>query len=99
MSPTTAGIAFLASLVAAVVLVHVPLGDYMYRVYTSEKDSRAERLIYRVIGADPRAEQSWGSYARSVLAFSAVSIVFLFGLQLVQGRLPLNRPGLDGDLG
>ncbi|PJK24415.1 potassium-transporting ATPase subunit KdpA [Mycolicibacterium goodii] len=90
MSPTTAGIVFLASLVAAVVLVHVPLGDYMYRVYTSEKHSRAERLIYRVIGANPHAEQTWGAYARSVLAFSAVSIVFLFVLQLVQGRLPLH---------
>src|SRR4051794_20080723 len=70
--------------------VHVPLGDYMYRVYTSTKDSRPERIIYRLIGADPKAEQGWGAYARSVLAFSAVSILFLFILQLVQGKLPLH---------
>lgn len=90
-----AGIIFLAALVLALAVVHVPLGDYMYRVYTSEKHSRAEKLIYRLIGAEPKAEQTWGAYARSVLAFSGISILFLFTLQLVQGRLPLhlNDPG------
>ncbi len=68
----------------------MPLGDYMYRVYSSERDLRGERLVYRLIGADPKAEQTWGAYARSVLAFSAVSILFLFVLQLVQGKLPLH---------
>jgi K+-transporting ATPase ATPase A chain len=90
VSTTTAGILFLVSLIVALVAVHVPLGDYMYRVYTSTKDSRPERLIYRLIGADPKAEQTWGAYARSVLAFSAVSILFLFIFQLVQGKLPLH---------
>ena len=90
MSTTTAGIMFLASLIIALAAVHVPLGDYMYRVYTSTKDSRVERVIYRLIGADPKAEQTWGAYARSVLAFSAISILFLFILQLVQGKLPLH---------
>jgi K+-transporting ATPase ATPase A chain len=90
VSTTTAGILFLASLIVALAAVHVPLGDYMYRVYTSNKDSRGERAIYRLIGADPKAEQTWGAYARSVLAFSAVSILFLFVFQLVQGKLPLH---------
>ena len=90
MSTTTAGILFLASLIVALAAVHVPLGDYMYRVYTSNKDSRGERVIYRLIGADPKAEQTWGAYARSVLAFSAISILFLFVFQLVQGKLPLH---------
>ncbi|MGE0221329.1 potassium-transporting ATPase subunit KdpA [Mycolicibacterium sp.] len=70
-------------------VLHVPLGDYMYRVYSSTKDFRIERVIYRLIGADPKAEQTWGAYARSVLAFSAVGILFLFVFQLVQGKLPL----------
>ncbi|MHA0285304.1 potassium-transporting ATPase subunit KdpA [Mycobacterium sp. C3-094] len=90
MSSTTAGILFLVSLVVALVAIHVPLGDYMYRVYSSERHLGGERVIYRLIGADPRAEQTWGAYARSVLAFSAVSILFLFILQLVQGKLPLH---------
>ena len=82
-------------LISALAAVHVPLGDYMYRVYSSEKHSRSERVIYRLIGADPKSEQTWGAYARSVLAFSAISILFLFIFQLVQGKLPLhlNDPG------
>lgn len=97
MSTTTAGIAFLAALVLALAVTHAPLGDYMYRVYNADKHSRVERGIYRLIGADPKAEQTWGAYARSVLAFSAVSIVFLFILQLLQGKLPLhlNDPGTE----
>lgn len=89
MSTGLAGVLFLGSLVVALAAVHVPFGDYMYRVYNTAKDSRAERVVYRLIGADPEAEQSWGAYARSVLAFSAVSLLLLFVLQLVQGRLPL----------
>ncbi len=90
MSTTTAGIIFLVVLVAALVAVHVPLGDYMYRVYTSKKDLYVERVIYRLIGVDSRSEQTWGAYARSVLAFSSISILFLFVFQLVQGKLPLH---------
>lgn len=90
MSTTTAGLLFLALLVLALAVVHVPLGDYMFRVYSAEKHWRVERFIYRLIGANPRSEQSWPGYARSVLAFSAVSIVFLFALQLIQGKLPLH---------
>ncbi len=90
MTTTSAGIAFLALLILALAAVHVPLGDYMYRVYSSEKHSRTERVIYRLIGADPKAEQTWGAYARSVLAFSAISILALFIFQLVQGKLPLH---------
>lgn len=90
MTTTTAGIVFLALLIAALAAVHVPLGDYMYRVYSSEKHSRAERLIYRAIGADPATQQNWGAYARSVLAFSTISLLFLFTLQLVQDKLPLH---------
>jgi potassium-transporting ATPase potassium-binding subunit len=90
VSSTVAGVAFLVSLIIALAVVHVPLGDYMYKVYSSHKHSRAERLIYRAIGADPDAEQSWGAYARSLLAFSAVAVLFLFFFQLLQGKLPLH---------
>ncbi|QIV83201.1 potassium-transporting ATPase subunit KdpA [Mycolicibacterium frederiksbergense] len=97
MSTTTAGILFLVALIVALAITHVPLGDYMYRVYNSDTHSRVERGIYRLIGADPKGEQTWGAYARSVLAFSAVGITFLFVLQLLQGSLPLhlNDPGTE----
>lgn len=90
MSETLAGMVCLGALIVALAVVHVPLGDYMYRVYTSGKDTAVERVIYRLIGADPKSEQTWGAYARSVLAFSAVSVLFLFVFLLVQSKLPLH---------
>jgi potassium-transporting ATPase potassium-binding subunit len=81
---------FLVLLVAALAVVHVPLGDYMYRVYTSPRDLKVEKAIYRIVGIDPKAEQSWRGYARSVLAFSAVGILFLFFFELFQDKLPLH---------
>jgi K+-transporting ATPase ATPase A chain len=62
----------------------------MYHVYTSPKNWRVEKAVYRAIGADPKAQQPWYAYARSMLAFSAVSVLFLFFLQLLQGKLPLH---------
>ncbi|WP_054813991.1 potassium-transporting ATPase subunit KdpA [Nocardia arizonensis] len=97
MNTTTAGIVFVASLIIVLALVHIPLGDYMFRVYSNDKHSRAERAIYKAIGVSPDVEQNWSVYARSVLAFSAVSVLFLFFFQLVQGRLPLHLddPGTE----
>lgn len=90
MSTTVAGILFAGSLVLAVAVAYRPLGDYMYRVYSGEKDSRVERGLYRLIGVKSGAEQTWATYARSVLAFSVVSILFLYLLQRVQDKLFLS---------
>ncbi len=77
------------ALVAMVlVLVHKPLGDYMARTYESPRDFRVERGLYRLIGVDPRAEQTWGAYARGVLAFSVVGVLFVYLLQRTQALLP-----------
>ena len=56
---------------------------------------RSSGCIYRLIGVNPDGEQSWGVYARSVLAFSAVSILFLYLFQRVQDQLWLSL-GLPG---
>jgi len=78
----------LATLVAVLVLLYRPLGDYMAAVYTSPKHLRVERGFYRLIGADPGSGQGWPSYLRSVLAFSAVGILLVYALQRVQQVLP-----------
>src|SRR3569833_24553 len=90
MSTTTAGVLFTGSLVLALALAYRPLGDYMYRVFTRTRHARAEKVIYRLIGVQPDAEQTWAVYARSVLAFSVVSVKLLYGLQRLQSRLLLS---------
>ncbi|MEP6534096.1 MAG: potassium-transporting ATPase subunit KdpA [Bryobacteraceae bacterium] len=49
-----------------------------------------ERLIYKACGVDATKEQHWSQYAISMLAFSMVSGFFAYGLQRLQGVLPLN---------
>jgi K+-transporting ATPase ATPase A chain len=90
MSPALAGILFIASLLAALAVCYRPLGDYMYRVYTATRHNAVERVIYRLVGVQPGSEQRWGVYARSVLAFSVISILFLYGLQRLQSHLFLS---------
>ena len=88
MSPVLSGVLQLLALVVALGLAYRPLGDHMARVYTSTRHLRAERWIYRAIGADPGTQMRRGAYLRGVLAFSAVSVLFLYLLQRLQGALP-----------
>lgn len=84
-------IAFAASLATLVLLLAItyrPLGDYMAWVFTSRRDWAVERGFYRVIGVDPRGEQTWQAYLRAVLLFSLVGVVFLYLIQRTQHLLP-----------
>ncbi|TWS23496.1 potassium-transporting ATPase subunit KdpA [Tsukamurella sputi] len=92
MSGTLAGLLTILTLVAALAIVYRPLGDYMAHVVTTPKHWRVERVVYRLVGADPEAEQGYRTYAVAALAFSAVSIVALTILLLVQGWLPGVEP-------
>ena len=78
----------IVAVIVLVAILHVPLGDYMARVYADTRNWRVEKAIYRLIGADPDDRQRWPKYAISLLAFSAVGVLFLYGLLLVQTRLP-----------
>ncbi|MFH8569560.1 potassium-transporting ATPase subunit KdpA [Streptomyces sp. NPDC017993] len=99
MSPQTAGVLQLLALIGALALAYRPLGDYMARVYSSERHYRPEKWIYKAIGANPAAEMRWPAYLRGVLAFSAVSVLFLYLLQRLQASLPgsLGFSSIDPD--
>jgi K+-transporting ATPase ATPase A chain len=84
MSDNWAGVIFLGTLIAALVLVHKPLGNYIAKVLTGKRHSIVERGVYKVGGIDADADQTWGSYLRAVLAFSGVSVVFLYIFLRVQ---------------
>lgn len=77
-----------ATLALILALLYRPLGDYLARTYTSDRDWRVERGFYRLIGVDPRAEQSWPAYLRGVLAFSLVGLLLVYVLQRAQAVLP-----------
>jgi potassium-transporting ATPase potassium-binding subunit len=76
------------------IAVTPPLGAFMYRVYTRERIGRVEGVVYRLIGVDPTAEQSWRRYATACLWFSAISMVLIYAVMRLQNHLPLNPVGL-----
>ncbi|MFE2448607.1 potassium-transporting ATPase subunit KdpA [Streptomyces melanosporofaciens] len=88
MGPVLAGVLQLLALIGALALAYVPLGNYMAKVFSSEKHWRVEKWIYKGIGADPDTQMRWVSYLRGVLAFSAAGVLFLYLLQRLQGSLP-----------
>ena len=71
-----------------------PLGIWMARVYENRSFGRIERVIYRLAGIPPEEEMDWKVYALSMLLFSAVGWLFLYGLQRLQGALPWNPQSL-----
>jgi K+-transporting ATPase ATPase A chain len=100
MNGTAAGWFQVGLLVVAIAACYVPLGNYIAHIFggsggsspqasssTSERHWGVERRIYQLAGIDPEADQRWGAYARSVLAFSAVSVLFLYGMQRLQHYL------------
>ena len=97
MSDTVAGLLQIGLLLILLAVCYAPLGSYLAWTFTSERHHRVERGAYRLLGVNGDAEQNWAVYARSVLAFSAVSVLVLFGLQRLQAALPLSngQAGVD----
>ncbi|WP_433279729.1 potassium-transporting ATPase subunit KdpA [Pseudonocardia xinjiangensis] len=89
MSDTLAGILQIVAMVGLLALVYKPLGDYMARIFTTEKHWRVEKALYKLIRVDPDAEQRWTTYATGVLGFSFVGVVLLYLLQRLQAFLPM----------
>ncbi|HUJ26047.1 MAG TPA: potassium-transporting ATPase subunit KdpA [Myxococcales bacterium] len=75
---------------AVVVAITKPLGKYMYRVFEGEPPfPKIGKFFLKLCGTDG-AEQTWGAYAFSVLAFSMFGLLVTYLLMRVQGVLPFN---------
>ncbi|MBD8728756.1 MULTISPECIES: potassium-transporting ATPase subunit KdpA [Frigoribacterium] len=82
------GVLQVATVAAVLVVAYRPLGDHMARLYSSTRHLRAERVVYRLIGVDGSAEQSWPAYLRGVLSFSVAGVLALYAIQRLQAVLP-----------
>ena len=86
----------------ALLLLAIPLGRYMTKVYEKEKTCPdkillpLEKLIYRLAGIDANCKMNWREYLAAVLCFNLIGILVLFLILLLQGVLPLNPQGFAG---
>lgn len=91
----------LALYLAVLMALVKPLGWYMARVYQGQPCGLdlvlgwLERAIYWLAGVDPQREMGWKSYTIAVLFFNGLGLLAVYGLQRLQGLLPLNPQALD----
>lgn len=77
-------------------------GRYMAKVYLGRPTALdglfnpVERVIFRILGIDPRRNMGWKEYAVCLLLFNGVTTLMVFLLLLFQGGLPLNALGAPG---
>src|SRR6266568_5029769 len=90
MNSTAAGWLQFALLFATLAACYVPLGNYIARIFTAKGHWRVERGIYKLCGIDPEADMKWSVYVRSMLAFSVISVLFLYLIERTQHWLPLS---------
>jgi potassium-transporting ATPase potassium-binding subunit len=82
--------------IAVLLLLVKPLGSYMAKVFQGERTflsplmSPLERLIYRILGIKSDEEMSWKAYAVALVFFTLIGVIVLYGIERLQGMLPLN---------
>ncbi|MRX81466.1 potassium-transporting ATPase subunit KdpA [Eggerthella guodeyinii] len=88
---------------ALLVALAIPLSAYINRVMAGERVAvlsrvlnPVENLIYRGIRVNRQEDMGWKRYLVSALAFSAISLVGLFAILMLQGVLPGNPEGMSG---
>jgi K+-transporting ATPase ATPase A chain len=87
------------ALIALIALLSWPLGRHMAWAVGDASGGVRARLdagLARVLGVDPRADQTFRQYAFALLVFSVVLLVLFLLILLFQGHLPLNPDGRAG---
>ncbi len=88
--------------IAIILLLAKPMGSFMTAVFERRRTFLdpvlvpCERLLYRATGVDPDTEMRWTEYAIAMLLFSAVTLLLTYGVERLQGLLPLNPQHLPG---
>ncbi|HEX4347908.1 MAG TPA: potassium-transporting ATPase subunit KdpA [Vicinamibacterales bacterium] len=96
---TSIGILQIVAFFGLVLVLTKPVGLFMSRLFQGERTflhpvvRPIEALIYKICVVREDHEQRWTQYTASVLAFSVVSFVFVYGFQRLQGLLPFNPQG------
>jgi K+-transporting ATPase ATPase A chain len=86
--------------VVVLIALSKPLGAFMARVYSGERNLLSpvlvpvERVIYRALGTRDGAEMNWKTFAAAMLLFNLVGLLAVYALQRLQAVLPLNPASL-----
>ncbi|HUI41813.1 MAG TPA: potassium-transporting ATPase subunit KdpA, partial [Terriglobia bacterium] len=93
---TSIGVLSIAVYFLIILALTKPVGVFMTKLFQGERTflhpvmRPLEKLVYRLCGVREDAEQRWTQYAASLIAFSLVSLLFVYVIQRLQGLLPFN---------
>lgn len=98
------GVDFVQVVAALVFVTFVTplLGSYMFKIFSGRRNvlisilRPLEVAIYKVSGIRETHEMNWKEYAKTLLIFNFIGLVFLMLLQMLQAHLPLNPEKLPG---
>jgi K+-transporting ATPase ATPase A chain len=74
-----------------------PLGRWLARLCGGRLPRwmhAVERPLYRLAGTEPEQSMRWTQYSLALLAFNALGVLAVYGIQRLQGVLPLNPAGM-----
>lgn len=100
---TLADLAQIGIYIASLLILTPMLGFYMANVFEGKIKigQRSEKTIYRICGIDENKDMDWLDYTKAVLFFNLLGFIFLFVVQIIQAKLPLNPfnlPNVKWDL-
>ena len=92
---TFAGWSMILLFSVLIVALAKPSGSWLHAIYGRETMPLGvvERVLYKLAGIDPKAEQGWVGYSASLMLFNIAGIIFLFAILKLQHVLPLNPQG------
>ena len=78
------------------VVLAIPLGTYMYKVFSGQRTifegiyNPVERLLYKLMGVNAETEMTWYIYTKKFLALNLVMFFAGYLVLRLMGHLPLN---------
>ncbi|AIF50334.1 potassium-transporting ATPase subunit KdpA [Pelosinus sp. UFO1] len=88
--------------IVVLLLLALPLGKYMAKVFSQEKTifdfvlKPIEKVIYRITGVKETEEMNWKQYAATLIIFNLFGMILVFMIQVWQDILPFNPEQLAG---
>lgn len=87
---------FLLAYLAVLLALAYPMGLYLAKIANGTPIrglswmTKVENFLYRIAGVAAESAMSWKTYAVALLVFNALGALFVYAVQRLQGRLPLN---------
>ena len=72
----------------------VPIGTYLAKIFTDDRDTVLERFTYRFLGVNPHEQMTWQRYSQALVLSNLVLVLLFYATLRLQDFLPFNPDNL-----